>query len=149
MAVTAKWYGKSMLHEAQGEIAWKASGGSTIKVLLATSLYTPNQDTHEYLSDITNEVSTGDGYTTGGQTITLSDPTYDAGSNECRMDAADVTWSALNKADIRYAIIYKDTGTAATSPLIGYVDFGATQAPAGVDFVIQWDASGVLKKTAL
>jgi hypothetical protein len=65
------------------------------------------------------------------------------------MDAADVTWSALNKADVRYAIIYKDTGTAATSPLIGYVDFGATQAPAGVDFIIQWGAAGVLKKTAL
>jgi len=149
MAVTAKWYGKAMLHEAQGEIAWKASGGSTIKVLLATSLYAPNQDTHEYLSDITNEVSTGDGYTTGGQALTLSDPTYDAASNECRMDAADVTWSSLNKADVRYAIIYKDTGVASTSLLIGYVDFGANQAPAGVDFIIQWGAAGVLKKTAI
>lgn len=149
MAITAKWYGKAMLHMAQGEVIWKASGGSTIKVLLATSSYTPNQDTHEYLSDITNELTSGGGYTSGGKELTLSDPTYDAASNECRLDAADVTWNALNKADVRYAVIYKDTGVASTSPLLGYIDFGASQAPAGVDFVIQWDASGVLKKTAL
>ena len=56
MAITAKWYGKAMLHMAQGEVIWKASGGSTIKVLLATSSYTPNQDTHEYLNDSFNSL---------------------------------------------------------------------------------------------
>ena len=40
----------------------------TIKVMLVTSTYTPNQDTHTKRSDVTNEVS-GTGYTAGGATL--------------------------------------------------------------------------------
>ena len=40
----------------------------TIKVLLVTSAYTPDQDTHTKHSDVTNEVS-GTGYTAGGATL--------------------------------------------------------------------------------
>lgn len=39
----------------------------TFKVLLVTSSYSPNKDTHTKRSDVTNEVS-GTGYTAGGAT---------------------------------------------------------------------------------
>jgi hypothetical protein len=41
--------------------------------------------------------------------------------------------------------VRKDTGTAATSPLLGYVDFGADVSATGAAFTITWDATGVLK----
>lgn len=40
----------------------------TIKVKLVTSAYTPNQDTHTKVSDVTSEV-TGSGYTSGGKAL--------------------------------------------------------------------------------
>jgi hypothetical protein len=40
----------------------------TFKILLVTSSYTPNQATHDFRDDVTNEV-TGTGYTAGGATL--------------------------------------------------------------------------------
>ena len=62
MAVTAAWYGKAMLSILNKEVDLDTD---TLKVMLCTSTYTPNQDTHQYKSDVTNEVS-GTGYTATG-----------------------------------------------------------------------------------
>src|SRR3954464_9074670 len=45
---------------------------------LHTSTYAPNQDTHAFVSDLTNELSTGGGYTagtTGGGGLAIASPT--------------------------------------------------------------------------
>lgn len=147
MAVTTKWYGNGAKAMAMGDIIWKQAGGSALKVILCASGYTPNQDTHDFYDDITNELGTGNGYTAGGETLTKSDPTYDSGTNEIRMDAADVTWAA-STLTARYAVIYKDTGTANTSPLLAYVDFGEDKSSSAGNFTLQWAATGVLKITA-
>ena len=44
----------------------------TIKATLHSSSYTPNLGTHRYVSDLTNELSSGSGYTSGGVTVTAS-----------------------------------------------------------------------------
>lgn len=146
MAVTTKWYGLGLKSLQMGNIAWKASGGDTIKVALCTSSYTPNQDTHDFFDDIDNEVE-GTGYTAGGATLTLSDPTYTADGNISAIDAADVEWTG-SSITARYAIIYKSTGTAGTSPLIAYMDFGEDKTSVTGTFKLQWDANGILKGTA-
>ena len=120
MAVTAKAYGSLLAALFAGSVNW---GSDTIKVALCTSAYTPDQDNHDFFNDITNEV-TGTGYTAGGATLASKTSTYTAGTNTTAIDAADVTW-ASSTITARYAVIYKSTGTASTSPLIGYVDFGA------------------------
>lgn len=148
MAVTAKWYGNGLLHIANGDVIWKASGGSDIRVALCTSSYTPNQDTHDAYDDLTNEVSSsGTGYTTGGAQLTVSDPTYDSATNQMRLDAADVTWSS-STITARYAIIYKYNATASLAYLLGYVDFGEDKVSSSGDFTITWDSTGVLRITA-
>jgi hypothetical protein len=45
-------------------------GVDAFKLLLLTSAYTPNKGTHRFQSDLTNELPAGNGYTTGGNTIT-------------------------------------------------------------------------------
>ncbi|NCV21338.1 MAG: hypothetical protein EBV45_05235 [Chloroflexi bacterium] len=119
----------------------------TIKVALCTSSYTPNQDTHNYYSDITNEI-TGTGYTAGGATLGTKSTNYDATSNTLSLRAAASTWSSATFT-CRYAVVYKDTGTSSTSPLLGYVDFGGNESVTSGTFTITWDATdGVLKITA-
>lgn len=146
MAVTTKWYGLGLKSLQMGTIAWKATAGDTIKVALCTSTYSPNQDTHDFFDDITNEV-VGAGYTAGGATLTLLDPAYTADGNIAAIDADDVQWTA-SSLTARYAIIYKSTGTAGTSPLIGYMDFGEDKTSVSGILKIAWDAAGILKIVA-
>lgn len=114
----------------------------TIKVMLVTSAYTPDQDVHDYKDDITNEVS-GTGYTAGGATLANKTVTQDNTDNEGVFDADDVTWSS-STITARGAVLYKDTGTASTSPLICYFDFGSDKSSSNGNFTIQWNAEGII-----
>jgi hypothetical protein len=146
MAVTATKY------DNLADNLWggTASGGApidyltdTIKVSLHTASYTPNAATHDFYNDVTNELGSGNGYTTGGEALASKT----VGSVALgTIDAADVTWTFTASKTFRYAVVYKDTGTASTSPLICYVDFGADITVA-VPFTLQWNASGIVDIT--
>ena len=114
----------------------------TIKVALVTSSYTPDQDNHEDFADITNEVS-GTGYTAGGATLASKTVTKDNTNDRGVFDAADVTWSS-STITARGAIVYKDTGTPATSQLICYKDFTSDKTTTAADFKITWSADGII-----
>jgi len=142
MTVSAKWFGQALLKALNKEIDFDTD---TVKVMLCTSTYTPNQDTHDYKDDVTNEV-TGVGYSAGGATLASKTIAYDAGTNIIKLDAADTSWST-STITARYAVIYVDTGVASTSPLLGYVDFGGDESSSAGTFLIQWSADGILKIT--
>jgi hypothetical protein len=119
----------------------------TIKVSLHSSTYTPSV-AHDFHDDITNEMASGGGYTTGGETLGSTAVTT-VTTNDAMYDAADVTWSsnASGFSTARYAVIYKSTGTASTSPLVGYIDFVSNQDNVNNDLTIQWNTSGILQLT--
>jgi hypothetical protein len=114
----------------------------TMKVALVSATYTPNQGTHVFFSDVTNEV-TGTGYTAGGATLASITVTADTTNHRGVFDAADATW-ASSTITARGAVIYKSTGTAATSPLLGYVDFTTDQISTNGTFAIVWASTGIL-----
>lgn len=146
MTVTAFWFGQGVKH-AVSDTIWTTD---TIKAALTTVTYVPDQDAHEFFSSVTNELS-GNGYPAGGVTLTGKGLSYDAATNQTRLTASNSTYtaSAGNVITARRAVIYKSTGTAGTSPLLGWVDFGAdTSSGTGGDLVIAWDATGVLRVTA-
>lgn len=138
----SKLYGNFLVKALNKEVDWDTD---TIKVALTTSSYTPNQDTHDYFNDVTNEV-TGTGYTAGGNTLASKTITYDDANNVIVLDAADSTW-ASSTITARYAVVYASTGTASTSPLIGYVDFGSDQSSTNGNFTITWDSTGIVRVT--
>lgn len=141
MAVTAKLYASFQSTLANKEVDLDSD---TLKVMLTTSAYTPNQGTHKYKSSVTNEV-TGTGYTATG--ATLASVTVNLATNTLTFDAADVTWPT-STITARYAVIYDSTPASdATRPLIAYVDFGADVSSTGADFTIQWNASGIASFT--
>jgi hypothetical protein len=142
MAVTANWYGLGLKAFMDGSINWASD---TIKVALAPSTYTPNQDTDQFFSSVT-EV-TGTGYTAGGATLGSKTSNYTGASNTVTLDGADVSW-ASSTITARRAIIYKSTGTNSTSPVLGYVDFGADVSSSSGTFQITWDAAGIFTVVA-
>lgn len=139
MAVTAHFYGTPLKNMMTGANVVDYDT-DTIKIALCTSSYTPDLDAHDFFSDITNEVS-GTGYTAGGVTLASVAVTYDSTSNQVRIDATDPSWTSASFT-ARYAIIYKSTGTASTSPLIGYIDFGQDETVSSGTFTIQFDTTG-------
>lgn len=93
----------------------------TYKVMLVTSVYTPDQDTHTKRSDITNEIA-GTGYTAGGQVIV---PTFtkDTTNNRLQIVFPQVTWPT-STLTARRAVYYKSRGGASTADeLVAHDDF--------------------------
>jgi hypothetical protein len=143
--MASKLYGSFFGKALNKEIDWDTDA---IKVMLLSSAYTPNQDTHDYLDDVVASEVTGTGYTAGGATLASKTLTYDSANNVTVLDAADVTW-ASSTITARYAVIYDDAGaTNAQKALIGYVDFGADQSSTNGNFTITWDATGIVRLTA-
>lgn len=172
-----------------------------------SSAYTPNQDTHAYVSDLTNELSSGGGYTAGGLAIASPSRTYTAanswgtaranstayavgdvvrpasangylymcvtagtshsaiptwgtvvgglttegggtvtweniGSGINVFGCSDPSWPTATFGPARYAVLSDRTpGTAATQPLIGYVDYGTDKTGGGLAFTVQLHAT--------
>jgi hypothetical protein len=141
MAESAFLYGNFIKNLLDKKIDFNSDA---IKMALCTSSYTPDQDTHDFFDDITNEVSSsGTNYTSGGNTIANCSITYTSGTNVCKIDGDDVTFSAVTLT-ARYAIIYDSSpGSAATNPLIACIDFGENKSPAGVDLIITFNSGGI------
>ncbi len=107
MANTLYDYARQRFLEAQ--INWMTD---TIKVLLVnTGAYTPQTSVHQYLSDIPTSARIA-----GPVTLTAKATTGGAA------DGADVTFTAVSGASIEAIVIYVDTGTESTSPLIAFID---------------------------
>ena len=61
-------------------------------------------------------------------------------------DGADVTFPSVTGASVEALILYIDTGSAATSPLVAYIDTSVTGLPVtpnGGNIDVQWNASGI------
>jgi len=133
MAITFTKYDSYKNDLLQGNIDLDSD---TLKVALVTSDYTFSA-AHNFFDDITGELSATGGYTAGGATI--ASPTISSGA----FDAADTSWSSATFTTAG-GVVYKSTGTAGTSPLIGFINFDGNQSPADQTFKIVWNAAGII-----
>lgn len=136
---TNKWYGLAFTSALTKKIDLSAD---TLKIMLVTSSYTFDQDTHQFKSSITNEVS-GTGYTATGATLGSPTLTYTGATNTLAFDAADVSWTSATFT-ARGAVVYDSTpGTDATRPVLLYIDFGADVPVLAGTLSLTWDAAGI------
>jgi len=111
----------------------------TIKIALVTSSFTWSRATIHGYADVTNELSTANGYTAGGATLAGAAYTEDDTNNLGKVTYTNATWTASGTGIVAAgAVIYDDTVAAPTAkPVIGYIDFGGTQTtPAGGVFTV-------------
>ena len=179
---------------------------------LHTSSYVPDRNSHDFVSDLTNELATANGYTQGGvvsvatRTRTVANswgtsranstayalgtvvrpatgntflyrcivagtsggsiPTYGTvvggsttdgtvtwecvGSAITVISTASPVWAAFSATGVKYAVLsYRAAGTAATQPLVAYIDVGALapsgdKAGQGGSFTVNVPTQGVL-----
>lgn len=106
----------------------------TFKVMLVTSTYTPNKDTHDYRNDVTNEV-VGAGYSTGGATSSVT-VTPDTANDKVTITFGAVSW-ADSTITARAAVYYKSRGGASSADeIIAYNDFGSDITSSGGTFSV-------------
>ena len=104
----------------------------TFRVLLTTSAYAENKDTHLKRSDVTNEV-TGSGYTAGGVVTTIT-VTKDNATDRLDITLGAVSWPT-STITARKAVYYKARGGAATADeLVAINDFGSDVTSTGATF---------------
>lgn len=114
-------YNSVLRDEAIGAIDFDTD---TFKVMLVTSAYVENKDTHTKRSDITNEV-VGTGYTAGGNAATVTVSAVDTANDRVDITLGGTTWPT-STITARKAVYYKSRGGAASADeIIAVVDFGA------------------------
>ena len=102
-----------------------------IKVLLIDTADYTYSAAHEFHSSVAGAALVATSANLSGKSITSG-----------VFDATDITLTAVTGDVCEALIIYKDTGTSATSPLIAYIDSatGLPVTPGGGDIDIVWDA---------
>ena len=144
MSGTWKWYGKGLLAVMTGTVDLNTD---TLKIMLTTSAYTPDQDAHDFRDDVTNEIGASGSYSTGGGTITGTSVTYDAASNEIRMVWDDLSFTSAT-ITARTAVLYKSRGGAASADeLIAYCTESADVSSTASTFTVDVPTTAVLKVT--
>ena len=109
-------------------------GTDTYKVALSN---TAPVATNTILSDIT-QISAGNGYTSGGSTttITLSETT---GTTTVSGTQVVFTASGGSIGPFRYVVLYNDTTTSPSKPLVAWWDYGSSLTLAdGETFTIKF-----------
>jgi len=96
----------------------------TFKVMLTTSAYTENKDSHDKRDDVTGEV-TGTGYTAGGASTTVTVAAVDTANDDVEITIGAASW-ATSTITARKAVIYKSRGGASSADeLVCVIDFGS------------------------
>ena len=141
MAITVSLYNHTTQRFASGANAI----GDTYKLKLLTA--STFNATHTTLAATGGtEVANGNGYTTGGATLTNVAVTT-VTTNDAKFDADDVTWTASGGSiSANSAILYDDTD--GDDPPLLHIDFGGTEtAGDGTDFKVVWNSNGIVSFT--
>lgn len=108
----------------------------TFKMALVTSVLTETEkDSFDFKDDVVNEVANGNGYTTGGNTVTLTVAAPDGANNDVEITASSVSWPTSTITAVG-AVIYKDTGTPGTSPVVCFIDFNGSVSSTNGTFTV-------------
>lgn len=119
-----------------------------VNAILVGSTYSADKATDVYVGDIATlgELS-GTGYTGGhggSGRKALTSRACNISAGYIRLDAADLTWSAINAGTINGVVIAIKGASDAASILIGFIDLTDTVTNGG-DITIQWHADGIFE----
>ncbi len=126
---------------ADSATAWQASTAYAVGDIVRPAV----ANTHCYRCVVagTSGASAPTWPTVHGQDVTDGTVTWEEyGAGYVMLDANDPTW-ANSTITARFAVFYVSTGVDATSPLIGYLDFGEDISSHNAEFKLTLPALGI------
>ena len=142
MAVSGNLFGNVLDQAFSGGINWASD---SIKMALLTSSATPNLATWIHYSDLTNEVASGGGYTTGGVALGTKTHTVTAANSWA------TAWASLGVYTVGQIVhptvtngyIYECVVGGTAGSVAGVLNAGPTQQGATVvDGTVTWSCIG-------
>ena len=129
------------------------ANAANFKLALLTSTFTPNDATNQVYADLTNELATGNGYTSGG--IALTGVTLNQTSGTVKFTSSAAVWTASGTGipAWRYGYVYYlGTLNSLVNPLVGHFLGDSTPADiplttSGNTLTVTPNASGILSAT--
>jgi hypothetical protein len=134
-------YSKAKPKILKGEIDLTSD---SIKLALLTGNYLPVVGNEFWSAISVNEIISSGSYVPGGASLADKAVAEDTTNEESIFDAGNVRWTSLT-ATFRYAVLYKDTGDPAASPLIAYFDYETDQVLVGQPYQITWNLGGIIR----
>ena len=139
MAVTVSKFNKLMEHVGKGIIKFNTD---TFKAILVNGYtFDPTDDAITDIGPV--EITAGNGYTTGGITLTGLAYAYNVTNNNVKWSANNVVWTATGGSigPATGAIIVDTTA----NKVVMYIDFGGSQtATDASEFKLMFNSNGIL-----
>jgi hypothetical protein len=123
---------------------------TTFRIALFQSAATSpaSLSTLSLLSQISNQVAEGNGYSSSGKALTSEVWTAGASDSQYKFDVSDVVWTGTGGsiANIKYAVIFLSAASAGGCHVLCYSQLTSTPftLASGNTLTIQMNASGVL-----
>ena len=120
----------------------------TFRITLHTSASNAATATLTAYSELTNEVTEANGYSSSGQNLASVTWAAGASASEMRWDAADVVWSASGGTvpNVRYAVI-SDVSGGAAGKVVAYSALSTAQFTVGDGdtLTVSFSANGIFE----
>ena len=114
-----------------------------IRCAFVDSSYSLDASVDQFWADVSAAEVSGTGYTAGGELLT-GKSLVDTDTGVVNLACDNPSWGTATITGIRYAVFYKDTGSAATSPLMVCVDYEADYDVTASTLEVAIPADGLL-----
>ena len=118
-----------------GEMDFSANTTDTFNIALYTNSATLNAATSDYVNNTTGQVANGNGYTTGGKQLTISQAPTSTGTTVF-LSFGTINWTS-STITARGALIYRSSG-ANTNTAVAVLDFISDKSSSNGTFEIQF-----------
>ena len=134
----AIFYAKGIQDALEALTGVAAAPTGTLKLAFMATTYTPNEETHQYWSDVSSSIASG----TTTQTVSGTAVNIDTTNNRVEIDCDNVTETPVTTTTDK-VVLFMDTGTPGTSPLILCTDIDSTLSPVNDDLTLTVNAEGL------
>ena len=134
----ATFYSQGLADALEAVTGVSAAPTGTLKLAFMATGYTANAETHSYWSDVSASIASG----TTVQTCAGTAINIDTSNNRVEIDINNITETPVT-ASTDKIVLFMDTGTPSTSPLILSADFSSTLSPVNGDLTITVNAEGL------
>lgn len=116
----------------------------TVYCALLSTLTAAGIAAMDFFDDVT-ECSAGGVYAAGGASVSAQ--TISVSATYPIWMAGNVVWAAQasSPTNARWAVLYRNSGTPGTSPLIAYLDLGSDRNLVTGDLTLAWNAGGIMR----
>jgi len=118
-----------------GEMDFSANTTDTFKIALYTDSASLNAATTDYVNNVAGQVQAGNGYTTGGKQLTISQAPTSTGTTVF-LSFGTINWTS-STLTARGALIYRSSG-ANTNNAVAVLDFLSNKSSSNGTFEIQF-----------